>query len=706
MRLSGFRFPVMILLCVAGVDHVARGEVVELAAKDTIRVVEMDHGDVLKFRLRNGRVCTLVLEETSAAIVEKVEPGGIVYCFSLGVRIDGQPITLRRYVCSQECFYEPYVVDGVRIWPDTVRDVFDLIPIRYPHKGNLQCVPRKSARLAIQDATSRICPQQTRPWIQDERDQLEVGKCYNGDDCYLGPYLGQACHVGMDINHAKGNPLFAPIDFDTQAYFNSVAAGDNNNRWRGIRRWPNGDVWALQSHHLIKLTVPQRKPLAAGTMYATTAGVHVGSHQHTHFEFKIAHAQSRRESAKPAAEQDTASIAVPVDFDDQTEIAGREPEVLHLDPWIVFWQIFEDRRARNGEIRAAMKPLGPTQTGRRVGFSADGSRAGRGRETFSCWWTLGDGGCSRGPEVNHVFARPGVYPVTLLVDDGTQRATVTQHIVVSGWPMKGPVPALAGEEPSFRPRPVSAVDVYGQSVSRPPHTLQFVARKTRPRPRAKTVEIINLGGGELAALDPSAITCEPEAGWLDLAVQGDAGRQQLRVAVDATGLKPGTYSAVVSVAAADIAGAPEAFRVELDVRGDAPPEDVTIDDGDADFYATPYFWVGHRFCRCAAERRGHGGFYLTNGARAEAGQFARFTPDLRGGRYEVSLSEQTPFSAGTEFDVRVRHRHGEQIVRVKPTESRHLGNFEFDEGTDGYVQIEAGGSQGLVIADAVHFRRN
>lgn len=703
MRASGIVLGAIVMLEATVVGRVARGKVVELAAKDTLSVVEMDHGDVLNFRLRSGRVCTIELETTSAAIVEKVERGGIVYRFSLGVRIDGQPITLRRYVCSQECFYEPYVVDGVRIWPDTVRDVFELIPIRYPRKGNLRCLPRKSARLALQDATLRICPQQTHPWIQDERNMLDVSKCYNGDDCYLGPYLGQACHVGLDINHAKGNPLFAPIDFDTQAYFNSLVAGDNNNRWRGIRRWDNGDVWALQSHHLIKLMVPQKRPLATGTMYATTAGVYVGSHQHTHFEFKIARPRPQSETAE-TAEEDTVSIGVPVDFDDHAEIAGQEPEVLHLDPWIVFWQIFEDRKARDGEIRAAMRPLESTQTGRQVDFSAEGSRGGSGKDKFTYWWTFGDGGCSRGPGVSHVFARPGVYPVTLLVDDGTQRATFTQHVVVSGRPLKDAVPALACKEPSFRPRPASALDVYGQPVTLPPHTLRFVARGTRPQPRAKTIEIVNLGDGELVAINTEAITCDPEPDWLDVSVQGSAGSQRLRVAVDASGLKPGDYWAIVSVACLGAGGTPQAFRVELNVPADLPPKNVAIDDADAGFHATPYFWVGHRFCRSAGERRGHGGFYLTNGARAAAGQFARFTPDLRSGRYEVSFSEQTPFSAGTEFDVRVRHRHGEQIVRMMPTESRQIGSFEFNEGTDGYVQIETGDSKGLVIADAVLFR--
>lgn len=97
MRASGIVLAAIGLLGAAVVGRVARGEVVELAAKDTLSVVEMDHGDVLNFRLRSGRVCTIALETTSAAIVEKVERGGVVYRFSLGVRIDGQPITLRRY---------------------------------------------------------------------------------------------------------------------------------------------------------------------------------------------------------------------------------------------------------------------------------------------------------------------------------------------------------------------------------------------------------------------------------------------------------------------------------------------------------------------------------------------------------------------------------------------------------------------------------
>jgi hypothetical protein len=111
--------------------------------------------------------------------------------------------------------------------------------------------------------------------------------------------------------------------------------------------------------------------------------------------------------------------------------------------------------------------------------------------------------------------------------------------------------------------------------------------------------------------------------------------------------------------------------------------------------------VGHRFYRW--ERPGYGGFYLVNGKRARAGEFARFTPDLQAGRYEVRLHEQSPFDADSRFQVRVRHADGESLTWVEPSESRRIGTFRFEEGTDGFVEILAEGSTGQVVADAVVF---
>ncbi len=692
----------LLTLTTVGLPVSTRGEQIDLSAKETLTALEMDEGDALTFRLADGRVFRLVLQETSAAIVERVTPGGIVYRFAARVRVDGQPMTLERYVCSQECFYEPWVVDGVRIWLDTVRDVFDLIPVRYPHQGNLQCVPRKDARLAIQDARLRICPPELQRWTDDAEDFIDVGRCYNGDDCYLGPYLGQACHVGMDINQAKGSRLFAPLDFDTHAYFNSLAMGDNNNRWRGIRRWDNGDIWALQTHHLIRLLVPENTALGSGTPYATTAGVHVGSHEHTHFEFKIG--RSHHPHDVPMNAETAVSIAEPIDFDDETVTPDAAPEVLHLDPWIVFWQSFEDHETRNGTLQAAMESVGPARTGESASFAALASPERDDEKPPKYYWTFGDGGSATGLNPSHVFATPGVYPVTLVVDNGKRRDTITQHISVSGDPISRPVLALvAPNAVGFHRRPVSAADVYGAPVRTIPHTLQFVTRASRPVPTTQTIQLKNLGGGVLNAADPPRIECPEGSDWLRLAAGGQHNDQMLNVSVDATGLEPGTYGATVRVCCPGAVNAVQTFCVRMDVRHGLPPQRVTIDDRDTGFSATPYYWVGHRFCRCPADRRGHGGFYLTNGSRPAVGQSARFTPDLRAGRYRVSFSEQTPFATGVQFDVRVRHAGGEQTVTVRPAESREIGTWQFDEGADGFVEMLAEGSQGLVIADAVTF---
>ena len=95
-------------------------------AKETLTAVELDRGETLEFELLNGEVRTLTLEESSAGILltnldqygERHNLGRTLYHFACQVRVDGQPMTMERYVSSQETFYEPYVVNGLRIWFD------------------------------------------------------------------------------------------------------------------------------------------------------------------------------------------------------------------------------------------------------------------------------------------------------------------------------------------------------------------------------------------------------------------------------------------------------------------------------------------------------------------------------------------------------------------------------------------------------------
>lgn len=84
--------------------------------------------------------------------------------------------------------------------------------------------------------------------------------------------------------------------------------GHNNNRWRGIHRWDNGSQWILQAHHMTELTVPEHQQITKGQQFAKGAGVLSGAVDHSHFVFKV--------------------------YD--------EGEIVLLDPWILFWQMYRD----------------------------------------------------------------------------------------------------------------------------------------------------------------------------------------------------------------------------------------------------------------------------------------------------------------------------------------------------------------------------
>lgn len=287
---------------------------VHLRVTETLHAVELDVGHVLQITLADGSTSTLELRHTDAAISFSTlpEPGvefaqaRTFYQFSCVLRINGQDHHLEREVPTWRSFYEPWVIDGLRIWFDATADIFTFL--RETHG---RCAPTRQARFALQDATLRICPDPLHPWCPLRPRGLSIQDCYNGEDCWLGPYFGVSAHGGLDINHRRGTPIWAPIAFDRQFLFNSLAAGHENNRWRGLRRWPDGAEWVLQCHHLSALTVPENTPLAAGQHYAHGAGVHCGSHDHSHFVFAV-----RRD--------------------------GKE---TLLDPWILFWQMYQDRAA-------------------------------------------------------------------------------------------------------------------------------------------------------------------------------------------------------------------------------------------------------------------------------------------------------------------------------------------------------------------------
>lgn len=286
----------------------------KVKAKDTLTAIEMNRGEILDFEHLSGNFTRIELVNTSAELVRtslkqpRVGEDGAKtdYRFTCSLKINGREQTLEREVGTQKSFYEPREIDGLCIWFDAVDDIFNIID-----EGHGECRPRKHARFALQDAAIRICPEHLHPWCPLPEGGLRIQDCYRGEDCWLGAYNGVSAHGGLDINHPPGTPLWAPLDIDDHFYFNSLEMGDNNNRWRGIHRWPNGAEWILQAHHMTKLIVGEHEPITKGRQFALGAGVWSGAVDHSHFVFKIH------------------------DYG----------ETIMLDPWILFRQMYRDQAA-------------------------------------------------------------------------------------------------------------------------------------------------------------------------------------------------------------------------------------------------------------------------------------------------------------------------------------------------------------------------
>lgn len=294
--------------------------ILERAAKETLTPFGLNKGDTLRFRLGGG-VWEMTLLSTRSEVTARGftayhDPGHAhgdisAYAFDADVRINGREHTLRREVGTQASFYEPWEIDGVRLW-------FDAAACAFKDRGGFieekdwktacLCKPAHETRFAAQRADLAICPEPLHPWYPNPERQISIRNCYHGEDCWMGPYNGGAAHCGLDINMPAGTVLTAPISFDDHYLAHSTAAGFGNNRWRGVRRWPDGSQWQLQTSHLIAMLAPEHTPLPRGAQYATAAGTAVGMHEHTHFSFRV--------------------------FEQGGEYL--------LDPWILFWAAFRD----------------------------------------------------------------------------------------------------------------------------------------------------------------------------------------------------------------------------------------------------------------------------------------------------------------------------------------------------------------------------
>lgn len=516
-------------------------------------------------------------------------------------------------------------------------------------------------------------------WHPLPDQQLDARQAYGGEDTWLGPYFGTDLHGGLDLAVPNNTTLFAPIDFDDQFYFTSVAKGQNNNRWRGIRRWPNGDEWQLQSHHLVQPLVPEHTPLRRGTPYAYAGGMRAGFTSHIHYVFRVTH-------------------------------PDQDPKLI--DPWILFWQYLRHQNDREQGLRAAMLPVSPRRTGEMVTFSSAGSRHGLWGQTLEYTWDFGDGSISTKANPGHVFVEPGVYPVTLTVTDRAETRTVRQHITVNGSSLSDRSLRVVGPDPrAFRSQPSWKTLVHAEPAPDSANTLVFYRHQwDRTEIPAKTLHLL-LGSTLRAEREPLAVSIEYVHGhdWLSWASEptNDGWKLTLTPQADTLIAQNGFYETVLSIEVPGAVNSPLAVRVRMDYSGPVSSGDVVIAHSDPSVVKSEYFWLAPSFDQ--AWTHGVSGPVLF-GASAATHEFVRFRPLLEAGNYRVSLhgpayTESTLMDRVGDFSVRIKHRDGQSLVRIDPSQSQEIGSFAFATGREHFVEVISDHASGLIVVDALHFEK-
>ena len=123
---------------------------------------------------------------------------------------------------------------------------------------------------------------------------------------------------------------------------------------------------------------------------------------------------------------------------------------------------------RDGELKAMMAPLDHSKTGDRISFHSVCNLKEDQCSLIKYYWTFGDGGWSDESQPEHVYSRPGIYPVTLTISNGVEIVSFIQHITVEGTNITQTALSVSShKEPSFRLRATDALDVYGWPSKRP-----------------------------------------------------------------------------------------------------------------------------------------------------------------------------------------------------------------------------------------------
>jgi hypothetical protein len=131
---------------------------------------------------------------------------------------------------------------------------------------------------------------------------------------------------------------------------------------------------------------------------------------------------------------------------------------------------------------------------------------------------------------------------------------------------------------------------------------------------------------------------------------------------------------------------------------------IVVDDTEAKL--TGFSAEGHSVPGFVGEGYRHDG----NAGKGE--QTARFIPDLKtAGKYQVGIVYSPHANRASNVPVIIHHANGETKVIVNqrraPASSNSLqplGEFRFEAGKSGWVEIRNDGTDGHVIVDAVRFQ--
>lgn len=667
-----------------------KSETVYIPAKKTLTVVELDEGDEVEYELQSGRkVHIKLLESQSDIIFSTVNlPGqgnstdASVFKIKCLVNIDGQDFEMIRYAPVQESFYEPYNVNGLRIWFDALKSLN-----QFYNENHGDCLPKKQIRLALHDATLPICPEEITNWCNIPENYPDVKLCYRGEDTWLGTYFGSDLHGGLDINMPSNSPLWAPISFDYNYYFNSLKSGHNNNRWRALKHWKNGDSWIIQTHHHNELTVPEFKGIKKGTKYAHSAGTLAGAHTHTHFVFKV---------KQPG-------------FDE-----------YYIDPWIIFWQFQENKKIKLKSLKANIDPLSPGKTGDMIRFNGSRSGSGLNSSTPGFYWSFGDGGFSIAQNPVHTYQAPGIYPVTLTIFDGIQYSSTTQHITITGEPTDYPEFKVSQENNvSFFSRQPWIMDSYNHSNIILPNTISFYLphhSKAKIKPQKIFLKLLNadnFSGNRYS--QRIEVNYKHGNNWLDFEIENNTNQNDSLIInlipkIENLNTQEGKSEAYLVIHDNNFINSPYLVRIEVNFSRPENSTEIIIDDQDPNCIKSNYYWLtnklnsdlGLQWSECFGES------FLMNSDNSDSG-FIRYLPNLQEGKYRVSLhsplyNKEMILNKIKGFYVNVYSKDGKETKWVNPANSTVIGEFNF-ENCDGFVEIINNNSKGLIVADAIRFEK-